>query len=67
MRPFIQRPFNPRAKVVIGQKAFCNEGNQNRVTNIGNVGPNSFNGQIIGKVAGTDDLDAIVENEKADQ
>ena len=64
--PFFQRTLNSGSKSVVRQKPFCHKGNQNRVSNIGNTCPNTFNRQVIRQGTWTDDLYTVVKNEKPD-
>ena len=66
VRPVFERSLNTRTKTTIGEQAFCNKGDQNRISDIGVAFSNLLNREIIWQIPGTDNLDTIVEDENPD-
>jgi len=65
LRPGFQCSLDAGAESPVRQKSFGDIGNQNGIADNRVAGPYFFDGQVVGKMTGTDDLDPVVEDEKA--
>ena len=61
--PLRQSTFDTGPQSVVGQQSLGHVRYQDRIADVGVSGPNLLHGQVVGQVAGADNLDAVVENE----